>query len=373
MGQNIKKKIIIFMPSIEGGGVEKNLFIVTNHLATKIKNLYLVSISKKYKKKFHKSVNFVTLNSNFWDNFGRKVKYILSIFLLIKLFLKDRNVIVFAFQANIYCVIVCKIFFVKIITRSNTAPIGWSNNILKRFLFKFFLNLSDKIIVNSFEFKKNLKKELNLESDCIYNPLNFSEIIKKSKLKSKKNFTHGKLKILNIGRLTNQKDQITILKALNILKNKINFEMIIIGRGILKEELLNFIKLNNLTKNVKIMDFVENPFPLIKQSDLFILSSKYEGLPNVLLEALVLKKFIISTNCRTGPKEILINGKGGLLFKVGNYGQLAKQIIYFNNNKATCKNLLKKSTKALYRFDYKINLKKYFQLVHSIDIKAQEY
>ena len=176
------------MPSIEGGGVEKNLFIVTNHLATKIKNLYLVSISKKYKKKFHKSVNFVTLNSNFWDNFGRKVKYILSIFLLIKLFLKDRNVIVFAFQANIYCVIVCKIFFVKIITRSNTAPIGWSNNILKRFLFKFFLNLSDKIIVNSFEFKKNLKKELNLESDCIYNPLNFSEIIKKSKLKSKKKF-----------------------------------------------------------------------------------------------------------------------------------------------------------------------------------------
>ena len=174
------------MPSIEGGGVEKNLFIVTNHLAAKIKNLYLVSISKKYKKKFHKSVNFVTLNSNFWDNFGRKVKYLLSIFLLIKLFLKDRNVIVFAFQANIYCVIVCKIFFVKVITRSNTAPIGWSNNILKRFLFKFFLNLSNKIIVNSFEFKKNLKKELNLESDCIYNPLNFSEIIKKSKLKSKK-------------------------------------------------------------------------------------------------------------------------------------------------------------------------------------------
>ncbi len=378
MGQNIKKKtlkkkIIIFMPSIEGGGVEKNLFIVTNHLATKIKNLYLISISKKYKKKFHKSVNFITLNSNFWDNFGRKMKYILSIFLLIKLFLKDRKVIVFAFQANIYCVIVCKIFFVKVITRSNTAPIGWSNNILKRFLFKFFLNLSDKIIVNSLEFKKNLKKELSLESDCIYNPLNFSEIIKKSKSKSKKIFTNNKLKILNIGRLTNQKDQITILKALNIVKKKINFEMIIVGRGILKEELLNFIRLNNLTKKVKIMDFVENPFPLIKQSDLFILSSKYEGLPNVLLEALVLKKFIISSNCRTGPKEILINGKGGLLFKIGNYTQLAKQIIYFNKNKATCKKLLKKSTKALYRFDYKTNLEKYFQLVKSIDAKSQEY
>ena len=93
-----------------------------------------------------------------------------------------------------------------------------------------------------------MKKELSLESDCIYNPLNFYEIIKKSKSKSKKNFTHSKLKILNIGRLTNQKDQITILKALNIIKKKINFEIIIVGRGILKEELLNFIRLNNLTK-----------------------------------------------------------------------------------------------------------------------------
>jgi len=367
MGKNIKKEIVIFTPSIEGGGVEKNLFIVTNYLATRIRNLSLISISKKYKKKIHKSVNFVTLKSNFWDNLGRKTKYLLSIFLLIKLLIKDRNVIVFTFQANIYCILICKIFFVKVITRSNTAPIGWLKNFLKKFLFKFFLNLSDKIIVNSLEFKKDLKKELNLKSVCIYNPLNFSEIVKKSKSKSKKKFRHGKLKIINIGRFTEQKDQITILRALNTIKKEINFEMIIVGRGVLKGKLLNFIKLNNLNKNVKIMNFVENPFPLIKQSDLFILSSKYEGLPNVLLEALALKKFIISGNCRTGPKEILLNGKGGLLFKVGNHHQLAKQIIYFNSNKVNCKKLLKKSIEALYRFDYKTNLEKYYKLINSIN------
>tara|TARA_Y100000590_G_scaffold355954_1_gene409946 strand:+ start:1164 stop:2282 length:1119 start_codon:yes stop_codon:yes gene_type:complete len=371
MGKNIKtktlnKKIVIFMPSIEGGGVEKNLFIVTNYLATRVESLSLISISKKYKKKFHRSINFITLRSDFWDNLNRKIKYILSIFLLIKLLLKSRNVIVFAFQANIYCILICKIFFVKVITRSNTAPIGWSKNFIKKILFKFFLNLSNKIIVNSLEFKKDLKKELNLESVCIYNPLNFSEIVKKSKLKSKNIFGNGKLKIVNIGRFTEQKNQITILKALNMIKEQINFEMVIIGRGVLKEKLLNFIKLNNLGKKVKIVDFVKNPFPLIKQSDLFVLSSKYEGLPNVLLEALVLKKFVISSDCRTGPKEILLNGKGGLLFKVGNYHNLAKHISYFNSNKKNCKKLLKKSTKALYRFDYKINLDKYFQLINSM-------
>ena len=109
------------------------------------------------------------------------------------------------------------------VTRSNTAPIGWSKNFVKKFLFSFFLSFSDKIVVNSLEFKKDLKKQLNLNSICIYNPLNIFEIIKKSKYRSKKIFNNAKLKIINIGRLTEQKDQITILKALNIIKKKNKF------------------------------------------------------------------------------------------------------------------------------------------------------
>ena len=103
---------------------------------------------------------------------------------------------------------------------------------------------------------------------------------------------------------------------------------------------------------------MKNPFPLIKQADLFILSSKFEGLPNVLLESLVLKKFIISSNCRTGPKEILLNGKGGLLFKVGDYVELAKKIEYYYKNKNKCNNMMINSYKSLKRFDYKNNLNK---------------
>ena len=91
----------------------------------------------------------------------------------------------------------------------------------------------------------------------------------------------------------------------------------------------NYISENKLESFVKILDFNKNPYPLIKQSDLFILTSKFEGLPNVLLESLVLKKFIISSDCRTGPKEILLNGKGGLLFKVGDYKALSKNFIFF--------------------------------------------
>jgi len=361
----MKKKVIMFMPSIEGGGVEKNFFIVANFL-TKFRAVSVVTISKKYKGLFLRKIKFITLKSDSWDKFSRRIKYFLALFLLIKEIINDRNVIVFSFQANIYAIFICKIFAIKIIARSNSAPFGWSQNFLKKIMFKFFLNISDKVMVNSFEFKKDLKKYFNVNSICIYNPLNQDEIKKKSQIKVKKIFKKKFLKILNIGRFTDQKDQITLLKALNILKKKIKFEAVIMGKGILKNELKNFIIKNNLSKNIKLKEFTKNPYPIINQADVFILSSSYEGLPNVLLESLVLKKFIISSNCRTGPKEILLNGQGGLLFKVGDYKKLSDLIIFFHLNKKKCKNMLRKSINALDRFDYNNNLKKYAKLIDSI-------
>ena len=133
----------------------------------------------------------------------------------------------------------------------------------------------------------------------------------------------------------------------------------------LKKKLQKYISNNNLNKYVKIIDYVDNPYPLIKQTNLFVLSSKFEGLPNVLLESLVLKKFIISSDCRTGPKEILLNGKGGFLFNVGDHKMLEKKIKYFHLNKIKCQKMMMNSYKSLKRFDYNKNLKMYLDLFKS--------
>ena len=352
------------MPSIEGGGVEKNLFIISNYLSKKFNNVTLISISKKYKNKFIKSINFKTLDSPLWDKMSRRVKYFLSIYLLICEIFKDRNRVVFAFQANIYCILVCKLFFVKVIVRSNSAPFGWSKNPLKRILFRFLLNKANAVMVNSLEFKKDIKKEFGINAKCIYNPLNTSEILKLSKKKTKKIFNRKKnLKILNIGRFTEQKDQVTLIKSLSLIKNKIDFEAIILGKGILKKKLLQNILYYKLNRKVLLRKFMRNPYPVIKECDLIILSSKYEGLPNVLLESLVLKKFIISSDCRTGPREILDNGKGGFLFKVGDHNQLASKILIFKKNKRKFKSMIDFSYRRLDRFDMKKNLEKYKKFV----------
>ena len=361
----MKKKLIMFMPSIEGGGVEKNFFIVSNYLAN-FKNVSVITISNKFKNKFNKKIKFISYKYKFLDKLSRRKKYFLALILLIKEILKDKNNIVFCFQANIYTTIICKLFNTKIIVRSNSAPIGWSKNILKRKIFSFVLKLADKLMVNSYEFKKDLKKEFNVKAICIFNPLNKREILKKSKQKIKSIFKNKGIKIINIGRFVDQKDQLTLLKALNEIKYKINFHAIIIGQGVLKNKLDGYIKNKKLHNCVKLINFKKNPYPYIKQSNLFILSSLFEGLPNVLLEALTLNKYIISSDCRTGPKEILLNGKGGDLFKVGDYKRLSQLIVQYYSNKKLNTKKLNYAKKKLSRFDYDINLKKYLDLVNSV-------
>tara|TARA_B110000027_G_scaffold126559_1_gene145050 strand:+ start:53 stop:1147 length:1095 start_codon:yes stop_codon:yes gene_type:complete len=363
----MEKKLIIFMPSIEGGGVEKNLFIVSNYLATRFDNLSIVTASKKFNKKFNKKINLICPQSSYWDSLTRRIKYTICLFLLFLELKKNEEIVVFCFQANIYCILLCKFFKTKILIRSNSSPSGWSKNLLKMLIYKKVLKMADNIMVNSLEFKKQLKNNFNLKSICIYNPLNIKEITKLSKIKIKENFfKKTELKIINIGRFADQKDHLTLLKATNYLKEKINLKLIIIGGGPNREKLLSYIKSNNLSKIVKIKNFTQNPYPYILKANLFILSSLYEGLPNVLLESLALNRFVISSKCPTGPSEILDNNKGGLLFKVGDYNDLISKVLFFNSKRKECEKKLKYARKRLQRFNYDKNLEKYYNLVKSV-------
>ena len=109
-----------------------------------------------------------------------------------------------------------------------------------------------------------------------------------------------------------------------------------------------------------VLDFKKNPYPYLRMADMFILTSKFEGLPNVLLEASALKKFIVSTNCPTGPNEIVLDNKSGFLCKVNDFKDIAKKITYFYNHQTKLKNKFKNYNHHLKKFDFNENLKKYF-------------
>ena len=352
----MSKKIIFYIPSIEGGGVEKNLFLLIKYLSKKINKIYIITAHKK--RNNSKRIKYICPNSYYWEKKNRSLKNVICIYLLIKNFWLSKAIIL-SFQSNFTSIILSKIFRFNVLIRLNTSIKKYLNSDLKKIIFRFIYSLSDAIIVNSKLFQKELKK-LNLKSYLIYN-LNSTE--KKTKKLSFFNKYNG-LKIINIGRLTDQKDQLTLIRGLGILKKKnINFRCSIIGRGNFKSILNDEIIKLDLAKDIKLEGFINKAEQYISKSDIFVLSSRFEGLPNVLIEAQQYGVPIISSNCPTGPSEILMNGKLGELFPVGNPNILAKKLFSFNKNK---KILLRKSfyaKKYLRRFDPIKNSKKYLDLI----------
>ena len=362
----MKKNLLIYIPSIEEGGVEKNLYIISKYLSEKSVNISLLTFNFNKKHFFKKSIFYLGPKNNFWNEKSRKIKNLkCMIILFYNLMFFNKNYVIFAFQSSITATIIGKIFGNKVVIRANSSPSGFTNNALYRWLYSFFISFSDAVIVNSNEFSKLFFKTFGKKSITIFNPFIPGIIKKLSRIKIKKTFSKRNLNIISVSRLTDQKNHITQLKAIKHIKKKYNPVLTIIGKGDKKDYLKSYIKENNISKNVKLIGYKKNPFPYIIKSDILILSSKFEGLPNILLEAQCLKKYIISSNCSSGPKEILMNGKVGDLFKLNDYKELANKINNYCVNKNKCKKKILLGYKNLHRFDHKKNCQKYYKILNN--------
>ena len=200
----------------------------------------------------------------------------------------------------------------------------------------------DRVVAICDEMKEeieNIYPSLRGKVSRIYNPFNFERIEKL--MEDERELTKEQKKMLNedyciaIARLDNvQKDFLTLVRAYKFIKESgIQDKLYIIGDGPSKEEIINEIKKLSLEENIKLIGLSKNPYIWLKNSKLFVHSSKYEGLPTVLIEALICNKMIISSNCPTGPKEILKNENCGKLFEVGNIKELGDYLIEFLTNK----------------------------------------
>jgi len=338
--------------------VLKKIYILLQIILVKKKIPVRIITSLNPRKKFDKNIKIISLKKKSNIINSRIIKTLFTVFLFLKYF-RNENAVIFSFQANIAAILLGYFFNKKVIIRSNTSPEKYIKNIFQKLIFKFFFKLADDIVVNSFQFKNSFKKKFSIKPKVIYNPL----VIKSSK---KINFPFFKdknaLKIINVARLTDQKDHLTLLRAFVKLSEILKCKLVIIGSGYKEKILKKFILNNKLQNKVKLIGYKENPMPYIKLADVFVLSSTFEGLPNVLIEALYLKKYIISSNCPSGPKEILNDGKYGSLFKVGDDHQLFQILKKFNHNKKI-NYKIEQGYKSLKRFNYKINCEKYYKLI----------
>jgi len=134
-------------------------------------------------------------------------------------------------------------------------------------------------------------------------------------------------RLLTVGRLKKVKNHALLLRAVARLKGVLNFRLVIVGDGECELELRTLVEELGLSEDVRFAGFQSDPAPFYQSADVFVLSSDYEGFGNVIVEALACGTPVVSTNCPSGPSEILNDGEFGTLVPVSDEGALANGIL----------------------------------------------
>ena len=225
----------------------------------------------------------------------------------------------------------------------------------------FTYGLADKVLAVSRGVKEDLVKSLRLGSDqvcVIYNPINVANVFSDSKNPETFSplFGRGKDLIVSIGRLVPQKRFDLLIDALAIVHNSFpRTSLVIVGEGPEEARLRARVEDLGLSKHVKFAGFIDNPREVLQRARVFALASDFEGFGNVIVEALAVGVPVVATDCPSGPREILENGKYGKLVPTGSSKLLAEAIISelstklsSNRSRALARHALKFDTQVAY-------------------------
>ena len=199
-------------------------------------------------------------------------------------------------------------------------------------LSKRYYRWADSVVAVSQGVADDLTKTLGLADDLvrvIYNPVITPEML----LKSQEPLQHDWFApnqppvVVGAGRLGPQKDFSTLIRAFATVREKRPARLIILGEGPDRNDLEVLVRELGLEDDVLLPGFSSNPYPYMRNADLFVLSSRYEGLPGVLIEALACGAKVVSTDCPSGPREVLADGAYGRLVPVGDSSAMAEAIL----------------------------------------------
>jgi len=200
---------------------------------------------------------------------------------------------------------------------------------ISKVAIKLLYHRAKKIVSVSQEAADDLVEHFGVTREKIqvlYNPIDIGKIQKLAEEPTDETVFDGHV-IITVGRLTKQKGHIHLLSAFREVKKAIpEAKLIVIGEGELRSELEG-------QKDVHLLGWQENPYKFLRRANVFVLSSLWEGLPTVLLEALACELPIVSFDCKSGPREILADGKYGVLVPEKDEHKLAQEIVNILNDK----------------------------------------
>lgn len=334
------KNIMFVIGSLSNGGAERVVSILAEQFMKKGFNVSIITLydQKNSYLENNSSIKIFSVEHKYKNRFMRAIENILNLSRLIELE-KPTIVISFVWQVNIYSIIASLFKNVKLIISERNDPTRDPKKYLLRKMRDLLYQLSNGYVFQTEDAKNYFPTKIKNKGKVIPNPIkeNLPYWIKDNNSKV----------IITACRLTEQKNIPLLIDAFEIfIKDFPNYKLKIFGEGNLRQQLENYIDEKGLNNKVLLPGFTENIHEEMVNSEMFVISSNYEGISNAMLEALAIGIPVISTDSPIGGAKMFIkNNINGILVEVGNVEQLANSMMKIASNRDFANKLSNESIK----------------------------
>jgi glycosyltransferase involved in cell wall biosynthesis len=368
-----RKRIFFITPHLGGGGAERVLSTVLKYLDRERFDPWLILYSRRISYDLPSDVKIIDLGM---DASGRGILkkaefFIRRIFRIKAIIERERPHAVMTMLAGPIPILSCLISRnkPKIVVRETTFPslgLFGPMGLVHKILLRIFYPLADDIIALTNEARMDLVKNFGVplrKVTVIQNPIDLDYVRRMASEPLDRGdarlFSGKDSVIISVGRLYPKKGYQYLLRAFSLLIRERRAKLLILGEGPYEKNLRRMASGLDISDRVHFMGFRTNPFKYVRNSDIFVFPSLYEGFPNVLLEAMACGAPVISTDCTSGPRDIIEPGKSGVLVPIENENALFQMMKRLIDDHAFRKRLSEGGSRRVENFTVERALKNY--------------
>lgn len=348
------KKHLFFIGTLTNGGAERVVSILSGKMAEQGMNVEILTYyDMPVFYQVHPDVKVTCVEKET----GTKGKA--KNFLWVRKYFKEHADVLISFLApfNIFA-LACNLGTgTPIIVADRNDPTKIPSNTLVRKTRDFLYRFADGIVIQTRKNQSYFSKQVQRKSEVIYNPINLGEK-SGSALQTEK-----RKKIVSVGRLMQQKNQKMLFAAFkNVVEKYPDYQLVIYGEGPMREELEAYAKELEIENNISLPGSVSDVHERIKDAEIFVLSSDYEGMPNALIEAMCLGLPVISTKV-SGATDLIKDHENGLLTELDNQKELENAMVELIENPVLAEKLAKNAMKLNHSLELSKIMNQWIQFI----------
>jgi len=334
----IKPKLLIFINTLQSGGAERVVSLLLGHLKDDFE-IHLALYSNIVEYAIPPEIKILNLQEPLVQD--KAIRFLKLPYISYKVYryCKKNNInisVAFLYRPCYINALMKSIWgyrgHVIMCERTHQTTMQQSHSTIyrafSRFMVMFSYKRADLVLANSYAMQTDLIENFRIKTPVrvIYNPIDLNFIKTHVDEEPAYVFDKGIFYFVNVGGFRKEKNHLLLIQAFFILKN-LPCKLLLVGGGVMEEDLRQKVHDLGLMEKVIFTGFDKNPFKYVSRSDCFVLSSDVEGFPNVLIEALACGKPVISTDCSSGPRELLapatdLHHRAINNYEVGEYGIL---------------------------------------------------